>query len=633
MTVLDWSLVVGLLGFMIAGVVVSRRYMRGVADFLAAGRAAGRYVLTLSQGVAATGAITIVATLEMNYVAGFPQVWWGLTTAIVVLLVTASGWVAYRFRETRCLTLAEFFERRYSRNFRVFAGSVAFVSGIINFGIFPAVGARFFIYFCGLPQVVQIGGIEISTFALTMIFLLSLALFFVFSGGQIAVIVADFIQGLFVNIVFVIIALFLVTQIDWPNIVDAVSTVPRGKSLVNPFDTSHVKDFNFGYFLIGVFGYIYGVLSWQGVQAYSASARSAHEAKMGNVLGNIRNVPRDLLLLLFGIVAYGVLHHVAYAPQAAEVQATLEGLETQALRDQLRVPVLLTTLLPPGLLGAFAAVMLAAFISTHDTYLHSWGSIFVQDVVLPLRKRGLTPHQHLRALRWSICGVAVFIFFFSLLFRQSEHILLFFAITGAIFAGGAGAVIIGGLYWSRGTTAAAWSAMITGSTIAVGGIVIHQFEEDFFINGQWFWALAMGGASAVYIVVSLLDRRPSFDLAALLHRSPNDAPVPRGSRGLRLLGVGPEFRRADRVIYALIYTHVLSWVGIFVVGTIYNLTHDVGFASWARFWRYYVIYHLAVAVVVVIWFGIGGWRDIRAMFRHLDQTQRDERDDGIVRHR
>ena len=39
--------------------------------------------------------------------------------------------------------------------------------------------------------------------------------------------------------------------------------------------------------------------------------------------------------------------------------------------------------------------------------------------------------------------------------------------------------------------------MITGSGIAVGGIVIHQLIPDFPINGQMFWGIAMVAASLV----------------------------------------------------------------------------------------------------------------------------------------
>ena len=127
--------------------LLTRKYMRSVADFLAAGRQGGRYLVSVSQGMAALGAITIVANLEMNFEAGFAMTWWGLSMGLVMTIIAVSGWVIYRFRATRSLTLAEFFERRYSRRFRIFAGLIAFAAGLINFGIFPAVGARFFIHF------------------------------------------------------------------------------------------------------------------------------------------------------------------------------------------------------------------------------------------------------------------------------------------------------------------------------------------------------------------------------------------------------------------------------------------------------------------------------------------------------
>lgn len=59
------------------------------------------------------------------------------------LLAALSGWVGYRYRETRAMTLAQSFQKRYSPNFRVFAGVAEWVSDLIDFGIFSAVGARF----------------------------------------------------------------------------------------------------------------------------------------------------------------------------------------------------------------------------------------------------------------------------------------------------------------------------------------------------------------------------------------------------------------------------------------------------------------------------------------------------------
>ncbi len=637
MALVDWAIVFGVLAVMVAGVVLSRSYMRSVSDFLVAGRTAGRYVISLAQGMAALGAITIVGNLEMNFVAGFSMSWWGMTMSLVILVITVSGWVIYRFRQTRALTLAEFFEKRYSRRFRIFAGLIAWISGIINFGIFPAVGARFFIHFCGLPPTVGFFGLAIPTFALTMIVLLGIALYFVFTGGQVAVIITDFVQGLFVNVVFLAIVVYLLLIVNWTQIFEALALAPENASLTNPFKTSHVEDFNFWYFLIGVFGVIYGAMSWQGTQAYNASAKSAHEAKMGSALGNWRGFPQNIFLLLIPIIAYTVMHHADFAGVAAHVNAGLEGAGSEAIQNQLRIPLVLTQLLPVGLMGAFAAVMLAAFISTHDTYLHSWGSIFIQDVIMPFRKKPFTPEQHLRALRWSIAGVAVFIFLFSLLFQQSEYLFLFFAITGAIFAGGSGAVIIGGLYWKRGTAAAAWSALITGSSIAVGGIIIHQLTHDFFINGQMFWALAMGASSIVYVLVSLLGKRHVCDLDRLLHRGKyalrdEDSVVdPVPARGFRLLGMGREFTRGDRVIYIATYCWTGFWTLIFIAGTIYNLSHDVDDALWARFWKTYVLIQIAVAVFVIFWFTIGGVRDIRAMLGRLGSMQRDHEDDGMVR--
>ena len=634
----DWSIVLFIFLVILVSVLMSRGHMRSVADFLAAGRSGGRYLITVSAGAAGLGAITVVNMLEMNYQAGFTQTWWGFTMGLVVLALTVTGWVNYRFRQTRALTLPQFFEMRYSRNFRVFAGGVAYISGLINFGIFPSVGARFFIHFCGLPPHFNLGGLEISTYPAVMAVLLLSALSFVYMGGQVSVMVSDFFQGLFVNMVFVMLILFVMTQISWTHISEAMAMAPTDASKINPFNTSHLEDFNFWYFIIGVFGVIYSAMSWQGTAAYNSSAKSAHEAKMGGVLSTWRGHGQAVALLLLPIVAYTVMHHEAYAGLRASVDGVLGGLDTDTVRNQMRVPLVLSHLLPHGLLGAFAALMLAAQISTDETYLHSWGSMLVQDVVLPMRGRPFSPRQHLFALRLSMLFVAIFIFCFSMWFPPTyEYIAMFFAITGAIFAGGSGAVIIGGLYWKRGTTAAAWTSMLTGSGIAVGGIVIRQFDPHFPINGQQFWALAMAASSVLYVLVSLAGKR-QVDLDRLLHRgqwadSESVPQHPKGKTGVgwRIFAMGAEFTRRDKVLYISTYAWTFFWGAVFGLGTLWHFLHGTTDPGWMKFWRIYVWLYVVVAVVVLVIFTVGGLKDLKAMFAQLSTQERNEEDDGFIR--
>jgi hypothetical protein len=92
-------------------------------------------------------------------------------------------------------------------------------------------------------------------------------------------------------------------------------------------------------------------------------------------------------------------------------------------------------MLPVGIKGMVVSIFLLGLIARDSSYLHSWGSIFIQDVFLPFHKTPFSPWQHLWLLRIAILGVAIFGFTFSLLYRQTEYVLMFFAITGAIYSG------------------------------------------------------------------------------------------------------------------------------------------------------------------------------------------------------
>ena len=413
-----------------------RAYAKSVADFLAAGRVAGRFLIPNARGAAQFGAITAVAFFEKIYHSGFAITWWEAIQTPALLLLAMSGFVIYRYRETRVLTLAQFFEVRYSKKFRVFAGFITFASGVMNFGIFPAVSARFMVYFCGLPEMTW----GVPTFAIIMAVYLSVALTITLSGGQLTILVIDCLEGLLSYVFYLVVMVALLCLLRWQQIADALAAVPVGQSLLNPFDAGKVQDFNIWFVLIGIFGCVYGAMGWQGTQGFNAAAASPHEAKMGGILGQWRGFARIMMFNFFAVCAYVFLHHPDFSAQAAPVGGVLDSITNPQVQNQMRVPVALRFLLPVGIKGVFCATMLFAMLATDGAFMHSWGSILVQDVILPFRKTALSPQQHIRWLRWAISGVVVFVFFFSLLFRQTDYILMFLAITGTIYGGGIGAV-------------------------------------------------------------------------------------------------------------------------------------------------------------------------------------------------
>lgn len=647
----------------------TRRYMKSVADFMSASRCGGRYLLATAAGEAAMGAVSVVAIFEYTYKAGFAMSWWQMLNVLVALLIALTGFCVYRFRETRAMTLAQFFEVRYSRKFRVFAGIMAFVSGVLNYGIFPAVGARFFVNYCGFPQSLSMLGVTVPTFGVLMFIFTGFALFLTLMGGQLTIMVSDTLQGLLAGIFYLIVIGVLLYLFSWSDISQAMSNVPKGQSMLNPFDTAEATDFNIWYVLIGLFGLLYNTLGWQGGQGFRSAAASPHEAKMGVILGNWRSIASMVTITLLGICAFTYMTHPHFAAGAAQVNAQLQTIDGgPQIQSQMTVPVALSHLLPVGIKGVFAAIVFFAMVACDSSYMHSWGGIFIQDVVVPLRRKPLTPKQHIRLLRWGITGVAIFAFLFGLFYQQTDYILMFFAITGAIFLGGSGCAILGGLYWKKGTTAGAWMGMITGSVLAVGGLITQQVwksvsptlvsllnplagwgmiepvqsyllthAEKFPLNGQVIFFVAMFSSLVVYVTVSLLTCKEDFNLDRMLHRGQYsvEGPSPASTRRKwtwgSIIGFDQEFTRGDKIVSGSLFAWGLFWFLVFVVMSVLYLIRPWPLSVWATYWHFYaILIPIFVGVVTTVWFTWGGTRDLFRFFRDLPNVKRDALDDGSV---
>ena len=746
MSGIDWLITLLPLAFVIYMGYRSGFYVKGVADYLAAGRVCGRYVICVADVANALAVVTLVAQVEANYKTGIAIGFWSRLTIPVGMLLALTGYCFYRYRETRALSLGQFLEMRYSRSLRIFASGLRTFSETICNMIVPAISARFFIYLLGLPHQLNCFGVRISTFALVIIIVLALALFIIWRGGTVALIITDSIQSLLAYPIFAIFVIFMLTNYSWSEHIAPVmiDRVP-GESFLNPCDLESLRDFNLFALVVTLLSQVLNQASWIGAGATSAG-RTPHEQKMAGVLASWRNGFSIVFYFLIGAVILTVLNHAAFAPQAQKIRTGIsiraadeiatdpiqaqklaaaakniplqvhrigrdqplsqeKNLDTaylnsahdvlghdaagnarfqefRTLYHQLMLPMTIREILPAGLLGLFTLLMIMLMISTDDSRIFSGAITTVQDVILPLLRRPLTPQAHILLLRLTAIGIGVLFFFGSFFMAQLDYINLFCIITTSIWLGGAGPVMIGGLYTRFGTTAGAYASLITGVAVSGGGILLQRNWADavypyldsrgwvepvgtlletlsaplspyvvwqmdpvkFPVNSNEIFFLSMVSGIFFYCVVSFLTGKEPFNLEKMLHRGAwrdtseetvgEDVPPGRKIPLLvKLLGIDPEYTRGDKIIAwsVFFYSFVYSFLGCFIAVVCWNRVSPWPVEYWSD---YFLITTLIVpciiAIISSIWFTIGGIRDLHRMFRDLAARIDNPFDDGRV---
>lgn len=137
-------------------------------------------------------------------------------------------------------------------------------------------------------------------------------------------------------------------------------------------------------------------------------------------------------------------------------------------RTMLAMPVFLGQILPAGLIGLVGAGMLAAFMSTHDSYLLCWSSVLTQDVVAPCMASSMSTRARITLTRVFIAVIGVFLLVWSLWYPLGQDLWDYMAVTGAIYFSGALALLSFGIYWKRASTTGAYLSLIAGSFALLG---------------------------------------------------------------------------------------------------------------------------------------------------------------------
>ena len=781
MTWYDWLILILPVCFVMYMGFYTRRYVRGVSDFLSAGRLCGRYVISMGDVANSLSIIGLVGYIEMRYKTGFSVGFWSSVLAPLWIVLGLTGYIAYRFRETRAMSLGQFLEMRYSRRFRIVAAGLRSLAEMLANMIMPAIAARFFIQMLDLPQTYHVLGLELSTYVSLMILFLTLAISLICFGGTLALVITDTIQGMILYPAIACFVVFLFWKFSvGSEIMPVMADRVAGESFINPYDIDNLRDFNlFTVVIVAVYATVMNRANWIGA-GYSSAAKSPQEQKMAGLLGNWRNAIINVFYVLIAAALIAFLNHKDFASEANDVRKDLavrvadavfkntsddpsnadphlrevvkaavadvpaqvheigvdpplsqdRNLDTAvldvihgALKDDARdrktaeldaagvvgearekalidaegkandafqrcrtlyyqqnLSVTMRALLPPGLFGLFALLLFLAMLSTDDTRIYSAALTLAQDVVLPLKKKPFTPRGPLWMIRLVSIGIGIFFLAGSYWMKQMDYYNMFVVLVCAMWEGGAGAIMTFGLYTRVGTTAGAWTALVTSVSLSVSYVFVQLkwaetvypaiakagLVESFDRALRWLsspfepyihWQMDAVKCPVnaiefnfflsvlcviLYLGVSRLTCRKPFNLDRMLHRGKYGLGEKREIKQkwtLRtvfsnLIGITPEYTRGDKAIawgvflYSFVYGFGLAFAGVVV----WNVIHPWPVEWWC--W-YFVIQFFVIPCILAcfttVWFGVGGFFGLRQLFRDLAaRKDTNDLDDGRV---
>jgi len=374
------------------------------------------------------------------------------------------------------MTVPEFYERRFSRGVRIFGGVLLVGAGILNMGLFLRAGAFFVTALTGIHDPIVVN--------LVMTGLIVLVLAYTILGGMVSVVITDYVQFVVLSFGMLAACLFALEYLGWSNIVQTVTEV-HGEA---GFDPLNAEGFGLSYVMWMVFvaGLVGGAI-WPTALMRACSVESIQVVKRLYLWSSIGFLIRNLLPNFLGICAIVFLFQhedmrtiffepakPAESADEADAKTPEDPGQPKAEQPQWQIkdnselklkamPILLSQILPVGLIGLVGAGMLAAFMSTHDSYLLCWASVLVEDVVNPSMPEPLSTKARITLARVFIFLIGAFLLVWSLWYPLKLDLWDYMAVSGAIYFTGAFALLVGGLYWKRASRTGAYLALAAGA--------------------------------------------------------------------------------------------------------------------------------------------------------------------------
>ncbi|MBK0368954.1 sodium:solute symporter family protein [Flavobacterium agrisoli] len=139
--------------------------------------------------------------------------------------------------------------------------------------------------------------------------------------------------------------------------------------------------------------------------------------------------------------------------------------DANSMDSEMGLPILLSTILPVGLLGLMLSSYFSAILSTADSCLMAASGNIVTDIMSKLSKKEMSHAKSLQLSQIVTLSVGVFSI---LIASQMQNVLELMLYSYAFMVSGLFVPVLGALFWKKShPTAAFWSMLLGGSTTII----------------------------------------------------------------------------------------------------------------------------------------------------------------------
>lgn len=500
------AMVIYMAAVIIIGILFAKKANKSSENYFLGGRSLGPWVTAMSAEASDMSGWLLMGLPGVAYWCGLADAAW---TAIGLAIGTYFNWLIvskrlrrYSIKANNSITLPEFFSNRFKEKSKV----IMTLAALFILVFFTVYAASCFVT-CGKLFSTLFG----LDYKVMMLIGAAFVLIYTILGGFLAESASDFMQAIVMIIALsVIVAIATISAGGIGAVIDNAQAIPGFLDffgLANPVtDADGVQQVvngaaQFGeakpYSWLSVASMLAWGLGYFGmpqVLLRFMAIRKEKELKMS------RRIAMIWVVISLGIAVFiGIIGRQLFPTEASLL--TKGGAENIFIH-------LSTSFLPPILAGFVMAGILAATISSSDSYLLIAASAFAKNIFQGVVKKNATDKQVMIVTRITLLVIALI----AMLFALDENSVIFNIVSFAWAGFGAtfGPLMLFSLFWKRTTRAGAIAGMVGGAGMVflwklvisgVGGIfAIYELLPAFIFS------------SLCIVVVSLLTKKPSDDI-------------------------------------------------------------------------------------------------------------------------